>query len=43
MDEEVYDLDGRSDKKRNILECTSTFLFTPPKCDMSKTFQASID
>ena len=26
-------------KKRNILECTSTFLFTPPKCDMSKRFK----
>ena len=39
MDEEGYDLGGRSNKKRNILECTTTFLFTPPKCDMSKRFK----
>ena len=39
MDEEAYDLGGRSNKKKNILECTSTFLFTPPKCDMSKRFK----
>ena len=39
MDEEAYDLGGRSNKKRNILECTTTFLFTPPKCDMSKRFK----
>ena len=39
MDEEPYDLDGKINKKRNILECTSTFLFTPPKCDMSKRFK----
>ena len=39
MAEEGYDLGGRSNKKRNILECTTTFLFTPPKCDMSKRFK----
>ena len=39
MDEEGYDLGGRSNKKRNILECKTTFLFTPPKCDMSKRFK----
>ena len=39
MDEEVYDLGGRNNKKRNILECTSTCLFTLPKCDMSKRFK----
>ena len=39
MDEEAYDLSGRRNKKRNILECTITCLFTLPKCDMSKRFK----
>ena len=39
MDEEAYDLSGRRNQKRNILECTSTCLSTLPKCDMSKRFK----